>query len=1044
MLSRRIANGRNLVIGIRREDPKRIWERRTPLTPDDVQRLLSKLPVEVHIVPCDRRVFPISEYIHAGAKVSEDPSLPNADIIIGIKEVPLPELDNGLLQRPRFSMKPQTHFMFSHTHKGQPYNTPLLARFAAPDGTPKEAKMSSAFPRLIDYELLTDSTGKRTVGFGWFAGVAGVLESLSSMAHSHLEQGIASPFLYTPRPHSVPSLDEARTQLRSIGSLIASTGTPPALGPFVIGLTGRGQVSQGCLSMLSELPIQNVRVQDLDALVRDPNTPLNRVYLVHAQPEDYLFTHDGKPYSRERYYSSPESYKSVFHERVSSTFSITLTSPTHLRLMSNTQLLQALQTARDFDASEGGQGKFRGRMENIGDISCDIEGGLECLSRSSTISEPAYTIKPSSLASSSSTTTSHLPPVKMMAVDILPASIPLDASQHFSKVLGPYLESLVTSSSKPSDSSSSSTFEPREKGAENLEALDRATIARHGSPRTTTRVASSEESKSKDAKKQKGSAKRKNILLLGSGMVAKPTVDMIAERGKVDGGVRLVIASNALHELQSLAAPHPDVSYRMVDMSNPSTYIHLIREAELNFHPVIAKECIAHGSHLVTASYISDKMSELDSSAKKADVLLLNEIGLDPGIDHCSAIELFDRIRASNQQIVSFTSFCGGLPAPYVSNVPLRYKFSWRPQGVLTAAQNDAVFKLGGKIHQVPGNSLLKSAFSGINLGDGFEHTLEGLPNRDSLKYADTYNLKLKELNTLLRGTLRYPGFSKLMNNFISLGLASQSTTIQLDSWGTFIRQCLLAQYPTHNGAIPGLQELISQEDMPELTDALRFLGLIPGQASNFVSDPSSAMPPLPKDAQTPLDIFAYLLASKLQYAPNEPDMVVLTHEVIAIDKLSSSASPAAGGALPTQTVYTSSLVSYGASCFPGSSPSSIAQGQYQSAMSRTVGIPVAIAALSIVDGSIPLRGVVGPTHSSIYTPVLEGLARVGLGMRESVRKMEAGGLGAALGLSGEAMTVQDTLVGQMGGGKKANTPSLGDLMGKWKGGKGVEGKAQK
>lgn len=280
------------------------------------------------------------------------------------------------------------------------------------------------------------------------------------------------------------------------------------------------------------------------------------------------------------------------------------------------------------------------------------------------------------------------------------------------------------------------------------------------------------------------------------------------------------------------------------------------------------------------------------------------------------------------------------------------------------------------------------------------------------------------------------------MNNFISLGLASQSTTIQLESWGTFIRQCLLAQYPTHNGAIPALQEVIAQDDMPELTDALRFLGLIPGQASNFVSDPSSAMPPLPKDPQTPLDIFAYLLASKLQYAPNEPDMVVLTHEVIAIDKLSSS-SPAAGGALPAQTVYTSSLVSYGASCFPASSPSSIAQGQYQSAMSRTVGIPVAIAALSIADGSIPLRGVVGPTHSSIYMPVLEGLARVGLGMKESVRKMEVGGLGAALGLGGERMTVQDTLVGQMGAEeKKGSTPSLGDLMGKWKGGKGVEGKA--
>ena len=202
----------------------------------------------------------------------------------------------------------------------------------------------------------------------------------------------------------------------------------------------------------------------------------------------------------------------------------------------------------------------------------------------------------------------------MMAVDILPASIPLDASQHFSKVLGPYLESLITFETK----GTSSAFEPRQRSAENLEALDRATIARNGElapqhqwlrpsvdafhassrvPAKQEASAAAQESKG-EVKKQGGAPSKKNILLLGSGMVAKPTVDMIAERGKETGGHRLVIgkswscaipetlthmraASNALHELQSLAAPHPDVSYRMVDMSNPSTYGHLIQEADV-------------------------------------------------------------------------------------------------------------------------------------------------------------------------------------------------------------------------------------------------------------------------------------------------------------------------------------------------------------------------------------------------------------------------------------------------------------------------------
>lgn len=199
----------------------------------------------------------------AGATIVRD--LSKAHIILGIKEPPLSELQRQLSP---IDGVPRTHLAFSHTAKGQLYNMPLLASFLKPNS-----------PRLVDFELLTDDTGKRTVGFGWFAGFAGVYESLTAMAHSHLNSGIASPFIYTPRPHTLPSVHHLRLALRDIGNQISSEGTPKALGPFVIGVTGTGNVAKGCLSALEELPTCNVSPKDLSLLLTDPTTDLHRVCL---------------------------------------------------------------------------------------------------------------------------------------------------------------------------------------------------------------------------------------------------------------------------------------------------------------------------------------------------------------------------------------------------------------------------------------------------------------------------------------------------------------------------------------------------------------------------------------------------------------------------------------------------------------------------------------------------------------------------------------------------------------------------------------------
>ncbi|KAF9013773.1 hypothetical protein BDZ89DRAFT_1142463 [Hymenopellis radicata] len=219
--------------------------------PTDARRRASTRFQGRHLSPvehCDRRIFPDSELIKAGANIVS--SLKEAHIHLGVKEPPLDELisaPHGDVQRT------------------QSYNMPLLFSFLGPRSRP---------PRLLDFELLTDDRGRRTVGFGWFAGFAGVFESLVSTAQSHLHRGIASPFLYTPPPHSLPSLDHLRAALRGIGTRIAAEGTPKVLGPFVIGLTGTGNVASGCLDALSELPIQSIAPNDLPSFFANPDTDL--------------------------------------------------------------------------------------------------------------------------------------------------------------------------------------------------------------------------------------------------------------------------------------------------------------------------------------------------------------------------------------------------------------------------------------------------------------------------------------------------------------------------------------------------------------------------------------------------------------------------------------------------------------------------------------------------------------------------------------------------------------------------------------------------
>ncbi|XP_006457019.1 hypothetical protein AGABI2DRAFT_188762 [Agaricus bisporus var. bisporus H97] len=984
----------NVVLAMRREDPARIWERRAPLTPDAVHHLVEKDGVEVLVEPCERRVFTAHEYEKAGAKITS--SFDRAHVVIGIKENPMDALA-GQRAPVAHGNIPRTQVMFSHTAKGQTYNTGLLSQFVAPtDGVlaPSAAEFEKTlelWPRLIDYELLTNDKGKRTVGFGWYAGVAGVLESLSAMAHAHLELGIASPFLYTPRPHTLPCLERLRVALREVGQWISTQGTPRALGPLVICVTGTGNVAQGCLSILDDLPLKKIDVRELESLI----------YLVHAKPQDYLVRKDGKSYDREDYYANPSEWQSLFGERIMPYVTLFLNGTGWASgfpsILTTQQLSNAISKAQSLGIPSAVT-----RARCIGDISCDIGGGLEFLERSTTISEPTYKFAVSDTSGD----------ITMMSVDILPTALPLDASRHFSKEFFPYLRTLINQVGKSNNKGG---------GEELARALERATIASNGKLKEKHQwLQPAVDQWHQEQRGVKGihtndsvqvggtgangirGVKKKKMVMFGSGMVAGPAVEEIAKRGDVE----LVIATNLLGEAQKLAIrygqEHNNIKYRIVDVAKKETYEHLVNEADVvisllpaAYHVDIAEMCISGKKHLVTASYISEPMRHLHDRALSADVLLLNEIGLDPGIDHCSAISLINDLKAKGKQVVSFTSFCGGLPAPdsifdtsssstmKKRAVPLKYKFSWSPVGVLRAANQGVRYLLNEKVVKLPGEELLRSGFPRLPIsigkegeGDGVE--LEGMPNRDSLPYRETYGLRGEEgesLRTLVRGTLRYPGFCTLMQSFKDIGLLEDGRKIQIGEWSEFLRQVLAVKLGSSSSlgldgrdkrslesALRDVQG-VGEKQYEEMMGALEWLGLLNGGGGG--GGGKKMMVPM-KEA-TPLELFAMVLGNKLKYGPMERDMVVLSHEVIVRNNQNQQHQHQ----LPQEEVHRSTLVAYG--------------DESASAMAKTVGLPVAFAALDVLDGKVGMRGVCGPNEREIYESVLGRLEEVGLGMVESV-----------------------------------------------------------
>jgi saccharopine dehydrogenase-like NADP-dependent oxidoreductase len=441
----------------------------------------------------------------------------------------------------------------------------------------------------------------------------------------------------------------------------------------------------------------------------------------------------------------------------------------------------------------------------------------------------------------------------------------------------------------------------------------------------------------------------KKVLLLGAGLVSRPLVQYLLSQPEFE----VTVASRTVSKAEKLVGDHERGKAHEWQVSQEEELNKLISDHDLaisllpyTYHTKVANVCIQFKKHLITTSYVSDEMISLDADAKAAGILLLNEIGLDPGIDHMSAKRIIDDVHQREGQILAFSSYCGGLPAPEANDNPFGYKFSWSPRGVLMAGMNDARFLKEGKEVNIPGKDLF----------DHFEQVeIEGLgkleryPNRDSVPYVETYSIP--ETKIMFRGTLRNLGWCPTMKKIAELGLLNLEERSNLKDMTCAQFTSMVMGTDSAENISRQVAERLDLKSDSDILDRLEWLGLF-----------SEA--PIPENQNTFLDVLVPIFLNKMEYKPGERDMIILHHEFQAY-------YPSSG----EKERLTSTLIDYG-----------IPDGD--SAMSRTVSLPAAIAARMILEGKISGKGVMIPVQPSIYNPVLDELEQLNIKCVENTHKL--------------------------------------------------------
>ncbi|XP_049934665.1 alpha-aminoadipic semialdehyde synthase isoform X2 [Nymphaea colorata] len=979
----------NGVVGILSESCN-IWERRAPLTPSHCARLLCGGTTRsgasrIIVQPCTKRIYHDSQYEDIGCEISDD--LSECGLILGVKQ---PKLEMILPDR--------AYAFFSHTHKAQKENMPLLDKILTERVT------------LFDYELIVGENGKRLLAFGKYAGRAGMIDFLSGLGKRYLNLGYSTPFLSLGASYTYPTLSAAKAAIIAVGEEIATFGLPSAVTPIVFVFTGSGNVSQGAQEIFNLLPHSYVDPCQLPEVVEmDKKTRLHasrgsfQLYGCVVTCKDIVAPKDtSKSFNKVDYYSHPDNYNPIFHETIAPYASVIVNC-----MYWEKRFPRLLTTEQFQDLMQQGS-----PLVGVCDITCDISGSLEFINQTTTIEKPFFRYNPF--------TDSYHDDMKgigiiCQSVDILPTEFAREATQHFGDVLSQFVGSL----SSTNDISSlpphlrracishhgvlTSLYEyiPRMRNSDSLNISQNISYKQFGKKKYATMVSltghlfdkflinealdvieaaggsfhlvrcevgqsvdamsyselevsaddgdllnqiidslSSLACKRHDSREVRSifslkvgkvdansavkdhTGNRSAVLILGAGRVCQPAAAFLSSSGtsettcdvsfvsEVEGlrRIHVIVASVHLSDAQKAVEDIPNAEAAALDVMDKEELYKYISKVEVvisllppSFHFVVANACIELKKHLVTASYVSDSISQLDGAAKSAGITILCEMGLDPGIGD----ELYD--------------FATTIRFPHLPAFALEY-----------------------------------------------------IPNRDSLVYGRLYGI-IDEASTILRGTLRYEGFSKIMSSLAKIGLFDTETHPLLKeelkpTFQEFLGYLLKfsmkedLQKPA-DSVVLALEESQMVERLTmlghckEKTEAektvktIKFLGL--DEASE-----------IPKSCQSPFDVVCMQMEKRLTYTETEQDMVLLHHEMEIQFPDSRSCK-----------THQATLLELG----------KMEKGKMSAAMARTVGIPAAIGALLLLEEKIKTRGVLRPVEPEVYIPALDILGELGIKLIEKV-----------------------------------------------------------
>lgn len=440
----------------------------------------------------------------------------------------------------------------------------------------------------------------------------------------------------------------------------------------------------------------------------------------------------------------------------------------------------------------------------------------------------------------------------------------------------------------------------------------------------------------------------RKILIIGSGKSSSYLIKYLLSKSEKEN-LFIIIADKHVAKIKILLNNHSNSKAIKLDVFNDNSREKEILAADIvismlpaRFHLMVAKDCIKHRKNMLTASYISDEMLALNNSAIEKDIIIMNEIGLDPGIDHMSAMKVIDHIKEKKGKITLFESYTGGLITPESDNNLWNYKFTWNPRNVVLAGQGGpAKFIQQGYNKYIPYNKLFKRT---QNLEVKNYGSFEGYANRDSLKYKEIYGLK--DVKTLCRGTIRKVGFSESWDVFVQLGMTDDSYIIENSKNMAF--KDFVDLFLPHNAKEKvelKLQKLLNISEKDLIWSKLLELDIFSSQKTITI------------DKATPAQILEFILCKSWTLEPDDKDMIVMTHKFVY--ELNNK-----------KYQIDSNMVCIG-------------EDQTYTAMAKTVGLPLAIATLAILNSKITAKGVQLPVKKDIYNPILKELIDYGIEFNE-------------------------------------------------------------